>query len=215
MNWLRYANEGKIRNQPLSPELEQALGYLGDMGVTVEVFSGGQDHKGHGHRRTGSTRHDGGNAADVFFYKDGRRLNWADPNDLPLFQEIVQQGKSAGLTGFGAGPGYMPEGSMHIGFGTPAVWGAGGKGDAAPDWLREAYGAAGAASAPLSTGSASAPSYPSQETAAGTLYTGQASGAYGNALAHLSEPMQKAVLYNALASMFQPQEQPMYQLQGY
>ena len=137
--YLTYANQGAIRNQPVADDLAKALAFLGPMGVTAEVFSGGQDPFGTGYRRTGSTRHDEGRAADVRFYRDGRQLNWADPNDLPTFTEIVQRGKQAGLTGFGAGPGYMPEGSMHIGYGKPGVWGAGGKGANAPEWLRTAY----------------------------------------------------------------------------
>lgn len=137
--WLRYANQGKIRNQPVSPQLAQSLAYLADLGVTAEVFSGGQDAKGKGSRRTGSTRHDHGNAADVFFYKDGKRLDWSNPEHLPVFEEIVARGRANGLTGFGAGPNYMQPGSMHIGFGNEAVWGAGGKGENAPGWLRSAF----------------------------------------------------------------------------
>jgi hypothetical protein len=52
--------------------------------------------------------------------------------DIPVLQEIVQRGRASGLTGFGAGDGYMQPGSMHIGFGPEAVWGAGGKGDGGP-----------------------------------------------------------------------------------
>ncbi|MGU3399223.1 hypothetical protein ACLBWS_05690 [Brucellaceae bacterium D45D] len=139
--WLRYANQGATRNLPISPQLLNAFNtFLPEMGVTMEVFSGGQPAKGTSSRRVGSVRHDHGNAADVFFSKDGRRLDWANPNDLPVFQEIVSRGKGAGITGFGAGPGYMQPGSMHVGFGSPGVWGAGGKGDNAPEWLRKAYG---------------------------------------------------------------------------
>ncbi|MDD9726536.1 hypothetical protein PVV74_13785 [Roseovarius sp. SK2] len=136
---IRYSNQGAIRNQPLSDRMMGALSFLPELGVEMEVFSGGQAAKGSGGPRTGSTRHDHGNAADVFFYKDGRRLDWADPNDQPIFSEIVRRGKAAGLTGFGAGQNYMQPGSMHIGFGTPAVWGAGGKGSNAANWLRHAY----------------------------------------------------------------------------
>ena len=138
-SFINYANQGATRNQELAPELVGALGYLNDMGVTVEVFSGGQPGKGSGGARVGSTRHDHGNAADVFFYKDGRRLDWADPNELPIFREIVSRGRANGLTGFGAGDGYMQPGSMHIGFGNEAVWGAEGKSANAPEWLRSAY----------------------------------------------------------------------------
>lgn len=136
--WLRYANSGATRNQQLAPELVNALGFLPELGVEMEVFSGGQPSAGNG-ARVGSDRHDHGNAADAFFYKDDRRLDWSNPNDLPLFEEIVRRGKSAGITGFGAGDGYMQPGSMHIGFGSNAVWGAGGKGANAPEWLRRAY----------------------------------------------------------------------------
>lgn len=137
--WLKYANQGATRNKPLSDDLVSRLGYLNDLGVTMEVFSGGQDGKGEGSRRTGSTRHDHGNAADAFFYKDGRRLDWANPADRPLFEQIVSRGRAAGITGFGAGDGYMRPGSMHIGMGNGGVWGAGGKGDNAPGWLSAAY----------------------------------------------------------------------------
>ncbi len=142
--WLKYANEGAIRNKPISGDLESALSFLPELGVTMEVFSGGQDAKGQGDRRTGSTRHDHGNAADVFFYKDGKKLDWANPADRPIFEEIVRRGRAAGVTGFGAGDGYMQPGSMHIGFGGEAVWGAGGKGENAPSWLQAAYNGGGA-----------------------------------------------------------------------
>lgn len=149
MSWIQYANQGAIRDKPLSDELLKSLSYLGDMGVTMEVFSGGQD--AHGGKRTGSTRHDHGNAADVFFYKDGRRLDWSNPDDLPIFEQIVSKGRANGVTGFGAGDGYMRPGSMHIGFGNEAVWGAGGKGENAPDWLRAAYHGSTPAQPPAAT----------------------------------------------------------------
>jgi len=138
-DWLRYANKGATRNMPLDPDLVKAMGFLPDLGVTMEVFSGGQPGKGSGLARIGSTRHDHGKAADAFFYKDGRKLDWSNPQDVPIFQEIVRRGRAAGITGFGAGPGYMQRGSMHIGFGPESVWGAGGKGANAPEWLRSAF----------------------------------------------------------------------------
>lgn len=138
-DYIRYANDGAIRSLPLSDQLTSALSFLPEMGVEMEVFSGGQAEKGSGGPRTGSTRHDHGNAADVFFYRNGRRLSWENPDDVPVLQEIVRRGKQSGVTGFGAGEGYMQPGSMHIGFGTPAVWGRGGSGDNAPEWLRQAY----------------------------------------------------------------------------
>lgn len=138
--WLRYNNEGAARSKPISENLQNRLGYIGDMGLTMEVFSGGQDGIETGSkRRVGSTRHDHGDAADVFFYKDGRRLDWSNESDRPIFEEIVRRGRAAGVTGFGAGPGYMQQGSMHIGMGAPGVWGADGKGANAPVWLKAAF----------------------------------------------------------------------------
>lgn len=136
--WLKYSNQSATRSQPLNEKLTGAMSFLPELGVTMEVFSGGQPGAGQG-PRVGSTRHDHGNAADVFFYKDGRKLDWANPQDRPLFAEIVKRARANGVTGFGAGDGYMQQGSMHIGFGNPAVWGAGGKGSNAPDWLRAAF----------------------------------------------------------------------------
>lgn len=142
-DFIRMANHGQKRNLPLSENLKQSLAFLGDMGITMEVFSGGQvtekeAAQGLG-RRTGSVRHDHGNAADVMFYKDGRQLDWNRPEDVPIFQEIVRKAKANGVTGFGAGAGYMRPGSMHIGFGAPGVWGANGEGVNAAPWLREAF----------------------------------------------------------------------------
>jgi hypothetical protein len=148
MDWLNYANQGATRNQPIAPELAQALGFLPEMGITMDVFSGGQPAQGSGGARVGSVRHDDGGSADVFFNQNGRRLDWANPDDVPIYQDIVRRARANGVTGFGAGDGYMQPGSMHVGFGTPAVWGAGGRGTNAPRWLREAYNGAPAGQQP-------------------------------------------------------------------
>ena len=138
-NYIVYENQGATRSQPLSANLHNALSFLGEMGIEARVFSGGQPGIGSGGKRTGSVRHDHGNAADVTFWRNGRMLDWRNPEDVPVFQEIVRRGRAAGLTGFGAGPGYMSPGSMHIGFGTPAFWGRDKSSATAPAWLREAY----------------------------------------------------------------------------
>lgn len=136
-DWLVYTNQKATRNDALSPELVQAMSFLPEMGITMEVFSGGQENNTtHG---TGTKRHNHGRAGDVLFYKDGRMLNWANSADIPIYQEIARRAKANGVTGFGAGPGYMRQGSMHIGYGTPAVWGDEGKGVNAPQWLRDAF----------------------------------------------------------------------------
>ncbi|SCX19610.1 hypothetical protein [Agrobacterium rosae] len=138
-SYIRYQNKGATRNRPLDDDLVRKLSYLEDMGVTAEVFSGGQPGIDEGGSRVGSTRHDHGHAGDMHFYKDGRKLDWASEEDQPIFREIVQNGKAAGITGWGAGDGYMQPGSMHVGMGSAGVWGKDGKGDNAAAWLRDAY----------------------------------------------------------------------------
>lgn len=150
-SYIRYANQGATRNQPLSDDLLKRLAYLEQMGITAEVFSGGQDGIGEGSRRTGSVRHDHGGAGDIRFYQGDRRLSWSNPDDLPIFKDIVSKGRAAGITGFGAGPGYMGEGTMHVGMGTPGVWGANGKSKNAPGWLKDAYYGSSGSADPVSS----------------------------------------------------------------
>lgn len=141
--WLKYSNQGATRSQPLSPQLVDALSFLPELGIGMEVFSGGQPSSGP--NRTGSHRHDDGGAGDVFFTKNGRRLDWRNPEDVPTYQDIVRRAKERGVTGVGAGEGYMQPGSVHIGFGPQATWGRGGSGANTPDWLRQAFAGGGSA----------------------------------------------------------------------
>lgn len=133
-----YQNQNATRNQQLSPQLTQVLQVAADAnGIDrVVVISGGQPSEGP--NRTGSHRHDEGGAADIRLYRNGRLLNFEDPNDRPTFQAFIGTARSNGATGFGAGVDYMGPNTIHVGFGTPAVWGAGGRGANAPDWLRAA-----------------------------------------------------------------------------
>lgn len=140
LDWLVYANQNKTRDMPISNQLIQAMGsVLPNMGLGFEVLSGGQPAIGTSDRRVGSTRHDEGNAADGYFTKEGRRLNWQNEEDRAVILEALTGLKEAGLTGFGMGPGYMAPGMVHLGYGTPAVWGADGKGANAPRWLQNWY----------------------------------------------------------------------------
>lgn len=148
MGWLRYANQGATRNMPLSPELVNVLSFLPEMGITAEVFSGGQPHKGSGKPRVGSVRHDHGGAGDIRFYKGGNLLDFTKPDDQQIGAEIIKRARAGGATGIGWGVDYMGPNAMHIGFGAPAVWGAGGKSANADQWLRDAYYGAEQTTAP-------------------------------------------------------------------
>jgi hypothetical protein len=182
--WLKYSNGG-VRSQPLSSRLVDALSFLPEMGIDMEVFSGGQPSSGP--NRTGSHRHDDGGAGDVFFSKGGRRLDWRNPADIPTYQEIVRRARERGVTGVGAGEGYMQPGSVHIGFGPEATWGAGGSGKNTPAWLREAFGASG--SAPITpTGSKPYDLPGGQVVASGVTTTPNPMAGISGAVADLGGP---------------------------
>ena len=112
-----------IRKMPISPELKQVLQTAGrEAGVSVRVTSGGQP-QAPGGPRTGSTRHDLGNAADLDVISGGRVLNDNKPDDVKIKQTFVTAARKAGATGIGAGMGYMGPEKVHVGFGTKATWG--------------------------------------------------------------------------------------------
>lgn len=156
--WLVYNNKMAKRNLPISPALRTKMSFLRDMGVTMEVRSGGQKSaaelkkEGEGlglsgaeltkyinDRRTGAENHDHGGAADVVFLRNGKPLDPNNPEDIPYLVEIAQRAWDAGVGGIGAGPGYMGGGAViHIGGGSPRVWGSGGKGENAAQWLKDA-----------------------------------------------------------------------------
>jgi hypothetical protein len=141
---------GKTRNKPIAPELKTLLVKAATQtGIdTVSVTSGGQDIKGQGTRRTGSTRHDGGKAADLQLIKGGSVLDFE--TDRKTFEAFVTAAAAAGATGLGAGVDYMGTKTIHVGFGSKLVWGGGGKAANAPAWLKRAAekGWAGGAAAP-------------------------------------------------------------------
>ena len=120
------------RNKPIKPALMNILNKAAnEAGVKVVIFSGGQDIKGQGKRRTGSTRHDGGMAADVWLYdKNGKKLKTDGKNSLVA--EFIAACKRAGARGMGAHPGYMDGVGIHIDLHGSAkggaMWGAGGRG---------------------------------------------------------------------------------------
>ena len=144
---------GAIRNKPIQGALLTILqNVAGETGTSILVYSGGQDKKGTPNaRRTGSTRHDGGWAADIRITKDGRRLTALRSSDFEDLTDIVKSMRRNGMGSVGAGPGYM-NGNLHVdiadrvGQGSSLTWGAGGRSANTPSWLRKAFNAAGAAS---------------------------------------------------------------------
>ena len=132
----------RIRNKPIKPALMRILNKAAnEAGVKVVIFSGGQETKGQGKRRTGSTRHDAGMAADVRLYdKNGKILKTDGKN--PLVLNFIAAAKRAGARGMGAHPGYMNGTGIHLDLHGSAkggaMWGAGGKG-APPARIAQAF----------------------------------------------------------------------------
>lgn len=138
------ATKGKIRDLPIQGKLRTILLAAGkEAGIDiVRVTSGGQARLGSGGKRTGSTRHDDGAAADLQLEKGGKVLSFQNPQEQPIIARFVTAAAARGATGIGAGVDYMGPHTLHIGFGSKAVWGAGGSRARAPQWLRNAVAAA-------------------------------------------------------------------------
>lgn len=145
---------GATRNRPICEELRAVLAAAAEeVGVDlVRITSGGQPGT-HG-RRTGSTRHDGGRAADLQLCVGGVTKTFTDRRGGPVVEGFVKAAASFGATGIGAGVGYMGNRTLHVGFGrTPSdtsrlVWGEDFTGATAPAWLRMAAEAGWAAARP-------------------------------------------------------------------
>ena len=143
------------RNKPISDKLKAVLDTAAQAaGIdTIRITSGGQDTRGQGTRRTGSTRHDRGRAADLKLVVDGTPLKFTDQTAPPAVVAFVTAAARAGATGIGAGVTYMGPETLHVGFGTSEAdtteltWGAGGNSATAPQWLRKAAQAGWAAPA--------------------------------------------------------------------
>ncbi len=135
-----------IRNKPISDILKDVLERAASVaGIdAIEITSGGQVELGKGTRRTGSTRHDNGRAADLQCLVNGKVLRFSNQTPDPSIAKFVTAAAEAGATGIGAGTDYMGDSVMHIGFGTSVhdhrklTWGARGRSATAPDWLRRA-----------------------------------------------------------------------------
>ena len=140
---VRMQNSGATRNKPLNQRLMNILVAAAEEAqVDVVVFSGGQDARGQGTRRTGSVRHDNGNAADVWIYSGGRRLSTA--REDPIVSNFIRAAVAAGAKGIGAGPGYMDSVGIHVDIvgdaaGGSVTWGRGSRSATTPGYVTAAY----------------------------------------------------------------------------
>ena len=137
------------RNLAVSSELQGVLEAAAIVaGVdAVRITSGGQPARGEGTRRTGSTRHDHGRAADLQLVVNGTTQTFTDTTAMPVVAAFVTAAAARGATGIGAGVNYMGNKTIHVGFGlspsddTHLTWGAEGRAANAPQWLRNAAAA--------------------------------------------------------------------------
>ena len=163
-----------VRNKDPQPQLVSILSAVAQStGFSFEIFSAGQMPKAEwesypsGQReqkgkkyflngkavRTGSVRHDAGWAADVrVFTPSGQKIDWS-LSATPEMVRVITALKNQGITGFGAGPGYMIEGreskypdtgNLHIDIANgrnptsgATRWGQGGRSKNAPWWLKK------------------------------------------------------------------------------
>lgn len=134
----RQAELAQTRKLPIAASLKAILEAGAEVAnVDVVVTSGGQGRKGSGLPRVGSERHDDGNAADLELHRGGKALSF-ETGERMAFIDFVKACAARGATGIGAGVNYMGDKRIHVGFGSKAVWGAGGISATAPAWLRSA-----------------------------------------------------------------------------
>ena len=135
-----YQNAAATRRLTLVSALEQILVSAANAtGLDVVIFSGGQNSTT---GTVGSHRHDDGYAADIWLYKDGKRLSMV--NNVAEASDFAAAAKAAGAISIGAGSGYMASVGMHVdiapgntvALASAKYWGASGRSANAPSWLR-------------------------------------------------------------------------------
>lgn len=114
--------ENKVRNQPLRNDLFNIIDQAAkDNNLIVEIFSAGQDVTGT--RRTGSSRHNNGYAADIWMYESNNYHTSTSPTKLKTNNGSKDQSKMEkfsksllkhGIHSIGAGNGYMGNVGLHV-----------------------------------------------------------------------------------------------------
>jgi murein DD-endopeptidase MepM/ murein hydrolase activator NlpD len=120
------------------PRLNKVLEYAGRKNnIQIESFAGMES--GHSRHKSGSEAYD----IQMRDVSTGKLLDSRIPEDQAKIASFVTDATKAGATGFGMGKGteYMGAYGLHAGFGTPAVWGAYGRGVNTPGWLQNSFNA--------------------------------------------------------------------------
>lgn len=115
------------RKLPLQDELTDVMDYAAQKvseqygkNIYMKVFSGGQAALGTAGPRKGTTEHDLGGAADIYFVErlpDGseRTLSMSNPDDKKLMYDAAYHFARAGGRSVGIETGYMGDEAMHLG----------------------------------------------------------------------------------------------------
>lgn len=110
---------GKIRDKPVQGWVFDGMARAAaatDPRIAIKIVSGGQDGAGEGGKRTGSTRHDHGHAADIVLVVDGKPVRPSENKEL--YATFLRNAAAAGMTGLG-----HYEWGIHVGGGPKAAWG--------------------------------------------------------------------------------------------
>lgn len=110
---------GKIRNLPVQQGVLNKIALAAaatDPRISIKIVSGGQPSADQGGRRTGSTRHDNGGAADIVLQIDGKDVLPGD--DPALYEAFFENAAAAGINGMG-----HYSWGIHLGGGSVAFWG--------------------------------------------------------------------------------------------
>lgn len=105
---------GGIRNKVVNKDLEELLSIAAkESGVDEVVIVSGKQ-PGKTGRRTGSTRHDTGWAADFDLKKDGRVLSYNSTTDRQIMTEFTKAAVALGIRAGGISSGYMGPTRFHM-----------------------------------------------------------------------------------------------------
>lgn len=110
---------GKIRSKPVQSWVKDGIARAAgatDPRIAIKIVSGGQNPLGVGGQRTGSTRHDDGNSADIVLVVDGRPV--LPEENKELYAAFLRNAAAAGMTGLG-----HYSWGIHVGGGKKAAWG--------------------------------------------------------------------------------------------
>lgn len=105
---------GAIRNRKVNKSLEILLATAARRSDIDKVVITSGKQPGTTGRRTGSTRHDTGEAADLYLIRKGTKLSMSNSSHRAIIARFVKEAARLGVKGGGMGVSYMGEYTMHL-----------------------------------------------------------------------------------------------------